>query len=72
MVPSQDIQIYTSDLHNRGFAIDSTCSFKDLRGGQSGTGDEQTLRLIVWTTSGTCLSDIVIYMEEFALELSYN
>jgi plastocyanin len=48
MVPFRDIQTYTSNLHNRGFIIDSTHSFKDLRGGQSGTGDEQTL--IVWTT----------------------
>jgi hypothetical protein len=28
-------------------AVDSTHNFKDLRGGQSGTGDEQTL--VVWT-----------------------
>jgi hypothetical protein len=33
MVPTQDISQYTGDLHN----------FQDLRGGQSGTGDEQTL-----------------------------
>ena len=48
MVPTQDIQTYTTDLENRGFNIDSTHNFKDLRGGQSGTGqsgtgDEQTL-----------------------------
>jgi hypothetical protein len=49
MVPTQDTQAYTADLQNKGFAIDSTYNFKDLRGGQSGTGDEQTL--VVWTTS---------------------
>ena len=70
MVPSQGIQTYTSDLHNRGFAIDSTHNFKDLRGGQSGTGDEQTL--IVWTTSGMSLSDIATNLQEFALELPYS
>ena len=70
MVPSQDIQTYTSDLNNRGFAIDSTHNFKDLRGGQSGTGDEQTL--IVWTTYGMSLSDIVTNLQEFALELPYS
>ncbi|MGE5661238.1 MAG: hypothetical protein ACM3X1_03220, partial [Ignavibacteriales bacterium] len=37
MVPTQDIQVYTTDLENRGFNIDSTYNFKDLRGGQSGT-----------------------------------
>ncbi|MFZ0553654.1 MAG: hypothetical protein WBL68_17115 [Nitrososphaeraceae archaeon] len=70
MVPSQDIQTYTSDLNNRGFAIDSTHNFKDLRGGQSGTGDEQTL--IVWTTYGMSLSDIVTNLQEFTLELPYS
>ena len=50
MVPTQDIQTYTTDLESRGFNIDSAHNLKDLRGGQSGTGDEQTL--IVWTTAG--------------------
>ena len=70
MVPSQDIQASTTDLHNRGFAIDSTHNFKDLRGGQSGTGDEQTL--IVWTTSGMSLSDIVTNLQEFSSGLPYS
>lgn len=70
MVPSQDIQTYTSDLNNRGFAIDSTHNFKDLRGGQSGTGNEQTL--IVWTTSGMSLSDIVTNLQEFSSGLPYS
>jgi hypothetical protein len=70
MVPFQYIQTYTSDLHNRGFAIDSTHNFKDLRGGQSGTGDEQTL--IVWTTYGMSLSDIITNLQEIALELPYR
>ena len=43
MVPTQDISLYTSDLQNRGFLVDSAHNFQDLGGGQSGTGDEQTL-----------------------------
>jgi len=46
MVPTQDISQYTTDMQSRGFVIDSMHNFQDLRGGQSGTGDEQTL--IVW------------------------
>jgi hypothetical protein len=38
MVPTQDIQAYKADLQNRGVEIDSTHSFKVLRGDQSGTG----------------------------------
>ena len=70
MVPAQDIQTYTTDLQNRGFAIESTHNFKDLRGGQSGTGDEQTL--VVWATSGMTLPDIVTNLQEFTLSLPYS
>jgi plastocyanin len=70
MVPTQDIQTYTNDLANRGFTVDSTHNFKDLRGGQSGTGDEQTL--IVWTTAGMDLSTIAINLQEFSSGLPYS
>ena len=70
MVSTQDIQIYTTDLESRGFNIDSTHNFKDLRGGQSGTGDEQTW--IVWTTSGFDLSTIGLNLQEFSTGLQYS
>lgn len=70
MVPTQDIQTYTTDLESRGFIIDSTHNFKDLRGGQSGTGDEQTL--IVWTTAGMDLSAIATNLQEFSSGLPYS
>jgi plastocyanin len=70
MVPTQNEQAYVSDLQNRGFAIDSTHNFEDLRGGQSGTGDVQTL--IVWTTSGMSLSDIIANLQGFTSGLPYN
>jgi len=70
MVPTQDIQTYAADLQNKGFTIDSTHNFKDLRGGQSGTGDEQTL--IVWTTSGLDVPSIVASLQDFTLELPYS
>lgn len=70
MVPTQDIQTYTTDLESRGFIIDSTHNFKDLRGGQSGTGDEQTL--VVWTTAGMDLSTIATNLQEFSSGLPYS
>jgi hypothetical protein len=70
MVPFQDLQTYTSDLHNRGFTIDSTHNFKDLRGGQSGTGDEQAV--IVWTTYDMSLPEVITNLQEFALKLPYS
>ena len=70
MVPTQDIQVYTTDLENRGFNIDSMFNFKDLRGGQSGTGDEQTL--IVWTSAGMDLSNMTANLQEFSSGLPYG
>ena len=70
MVPTQDIQTYTTDLESRGFTIDSTHNFKDLRGGQSGTGDEQTL--IVWTTTGMDMSNMATNLQEFSSGLPYS
>ena len=70
MVPTQDIQTYTTDLEGRGFNIDTSHNFEDLRGGQSGTGDEQTL--IVWTTSGIDLSAIASNLREFSSGLPYS
>lgn len=70
MVPTQDIQTHTTDLESRGFNIDSSHNFADLRGGQSGTGDEQTL--IVWTTSGMDSSAIASNLQEISSGLPYS
>jgi len=70
MVPTQDIQTSTTDHESKGFTIDSTHNFKDLRGGQSGTGDEQTL--IVWTTAGMDTSNMATNLQEFSSGLPYS
>jgi hypothetical protein len=72
MVPTMDLATHTSDLENRGFSVLSTHNFKDLRGGQSGTGDEQTL--IVWGTSisGTSMDDIISQLSQISSGLPYS
>jgi hypothetical protein len=50
MVPSMDVQNIATTIKDVGFGIDSMQNFKDLRGGQSDTGDEQTL--VIWTANG--------------------
>jgi plastocyanin len=71
IVPTQDISQYTSDLQNRGFRIDSMHNFQDLRGGQSGTGDEQTL--IVWRTPTNMQSSSALsQLSEFSTQLPYS
>ena len=72
MVPTQDIETYVSQLVDRGFVIDSTRDFQDLRGGQEGTGDRQTL--IVWgaDSSSVNLDKIVSSLKEITPELPYS
>ena len=57
MVPTQDLDKYMQDVKNAGLTVDSGHNFKDLRGGQSGTGDVQTL--IVWASGGKDLNSVI-------------
>jgi plastocyanin len=71
MVPTQDISQYTRDLQNRGFLVDSVHNFQDLRGGQSGTGDEQTL--IVWRApTNTQITSVLSQLSELSSQLPYS
>ena len=70
MVPAKDLSQYISTLTSKGFTIDSTHTYKDLRGGQKGTGPEQTL--IVWTTSGMNLDQVISELEEITPSLPYS
>jgi hypothetical protein len=70
MVPTQDIGNYVQDLKSKGFAVDSTHNFKDLRGGQTGTGDEQAL--LVWSASGMDLSKVISALQDITPKLPYS
>jgi hypothetical protein len=70
MVPTQDIGNYVQDLKSKGFAVDSTYSFKDLRGGQKGTGDEQAL--LVWSASGMELDEVISVLQDITSRLPYS
>jgi plastocyanin len=70
MVPSMMMQEVTDEMRNVGFAIDSMHNFKDLRGGQSDTGDEQVL--IIWTSAGKSLEDVTSQLGEISEGLPYE
>lgn len=70
MVPTQDINEYISQITSAGITVDSTYDFEDLRGGQEGTGDVQTL--IVWTTGGNDLSETLSSLGELSADLPYS
>lgn len=70
MVPTQDIDEYISQITSAGITVDNTYDFKDLRGGQEGTGDTQTL--IVWTTSGKDLGETLSSLSDLSVDLPYS
>ena len=70
MVPSMMVQDVTDEMRNVGFAINSMHNFKDLRAGQSDTGDEQVL--VIWTSAGKSLDDVTSQLGEISEGLPYE
>jgi plastocyanin len=70
MVPTQGIDKYMQDIKNAGLTVDSGHSFKDLSGGQKGTGDVQTL--LVWTSGGKDLNTAIAPLSQLSLTLPYS
>ena len=70
MVPSMMVQDVTDEMRNVGFAINSMHNFKDLRGRQEDTGDEQVL--VVWTAAGKSLEDVTSQLGEISEGLPYE
>ena len=65
-----DLTTQTTDLESRVFSILDTHNFKDLRGGQEVSGDEQTL--VLWGTSNMDLDNVLTQFAEISQELPYS
>lgn len=65
MVPAADLDMYVQDLKDNGFAVDSTQDFSDIR-----AGDRQVL--LVWTTSGIGLGQVVSTLQRITPNLPYS
>lgn len=65
MVPTEDIDTYVQGLESKDFTIDSTHNFNDIR-----AGDQQTL--LVWTTSGMNLDEVISTLQEITPGLPYS
>jgi plastocyanin len=65
MVPTQDIETYVQDLTSKGFVTESTHNFNDIR-----SGDQQTL--MVWTSSGMDLDQVIPALQEITPGLPYS
>jgi plastocyanin len=70
MVPTQGLGKYVQDVKNAGLTVVSTHDFKDLRGGQKGTGDVQTL--LVWASGGKDLNSVIAPLRQISLTLPYS
>jgi plastocyanin len=70
MVPSMDVQNIATTIKDAGFGIDSMQNFRDLRGGQSDTGDEQTL--VIWTANGMDLNEVASKLDTISQPLPYE
>ena len=70
MIPAIMLDKYTSEFGKRGFTVDSHFTYKDLRGGQKGTGPQQTL--ITWTTPETNLDKVISSLKEITPTLPYS
>ncbi|MGB8160011.1 MAG: hypothetical protein WCE93_07685 [Nitrososphaeraceae archaeon] len=70
MVPATLLDKYTSEFAKRGMTVDSHFTYKDLRGGQKGTGPQQTL--ITWTTPETNLDKVISALKEITPTLPYS
>jgi plastocyanin len=69
MVPAKDLDKHVSELTNKGVDVLDKYTFKDLRGGQKGTGPEQTL-LIIGSKGG--LSQLISTLQDIASTLPYS
>jgi plastocyanin len=70
IVPFRYLTNYTTELTKSGFIIDSTFTYNDLRGGQKGTGPEQTL--LVWATFEIELDEVISSLKKITSTLPYN
>jgi hypothetical protein len=70
MIPAIMLDKYNSEFSKRGFTVDSHFTYKDLRGGQKGTGPQQTL--ITWTTPETNLDKVISALKEITPTLPYS
>jgi plastocyanin len=69
MVPAKDLDKHVSDLAGKGIDIIDKFIFKDLRGGQKGTGTQQTL-LVLGSKNGQ--EQLVSALESITPTLPYS
>ena len=72
MVPANLIEEISSELQGQGLGMDNQYMFDSLRGGDSTTGDEEQQVLLVLTSSGKDINQVVSALQEIVPTLPYS
>jgi hypothetical protein len=72
MVPANQLDKAISELKSQGFGIDNQYSFTSLRGGGSTPGGDKHQVLLVLTSSGKSIDEVVSALNKIAPTMPYR
>src|ERR1051325_1048125 len=72
IVPAMKLEKVSSDLRNQGFGIDNQYPFKSLRGGGGTTGGDKNQVMLVLTSSGKSLNQVISALNKVVPTMGYS
>ena len=72
IVPAMKLDKVSSDLRNQGFGIDNQYPFKSLRGGGGTTGGDKNQVMLVLTSSGKSLNQVISTLNKVVPTMGYS
>jgi len=72
IVPAKILDKISSDLRNQGFGIDNQYPFKSLRGGGGTTGGDKNQAMLVLTSSGKSLNQVISALNKIVPTMGYS
>jgi len=72
IVPAKILDKISSDLKNQGFGIDNQYPFKSLRGGGGTTGGDKNQAMLVLTSSGKSLNQVISAFNKIVPTMGYS
>ncbi len=72
IVPAKLLDKVSSDLKGQGFGIDNQYPFKSLRGGGGTTGGDKNQAMLVLTSSGKSLNEVISALNKVVPTMGYS
>ena len=72
IIPAMKLDKVSSDLRNQGFGIDNQYPFKSLRGGGGTTGGDKNQAMLVLTSSGKSLNQVISALNKVVPTMGYS